>query len=47
MYQTSMFSATNLSPDKEHEITLTNGGPDPLWVDLDYIIVTSGDGDDS
>lgn len=43
-YQACMFSATDLSLDEEHEVVLTNIGPSGWFVDLDYVVVTDGNG---
>lgn len=47
-FQQLMFSATGLSKD-QHQLVLQNKytTTSPSWVDVDYILVTSGDGDPS
>lgn len=46
LFQQLMFSATNLSED-QHQLVLENRytTPNPSWVDVDYILVTSGNED--
>lgn len=45
-FQQLMFSATGLGKD-QHQLVLQNKytTASPSWVDVDYILVTSGDGD--
>ncbi|KAI0091114.1 hypothetical protein BDY19DRAFT_886314 [Irpex rosettiformis] len=45
-FQQLMFSATNLN-NVQHQLVLKNTytTTGPSWVDVDYILVTSGDGD--
>ncbi|KAH8827747.1 hypothetical protein DL96DRAFT_1115101 [Flagelloscypha sp. PMI_526] len=42
-FQQVLYSKTGLSPNQEHEVTLTNG-INPDYVDIDFIVATLGDG---
>ena len=45
VFQVPIFSETELAK-MQHEMTLQNvpGPPDFTWVDVDYVVITAGDG---
>lgn len=48
LFNQLLFSQDGLDLDKQHQVVLRNQYTtvDPSWVDVDYMIVTSGDGNE-
>ncbi|GJE94534.1 hypothetical protein PsYK624_107040 [Phanerochaete sordida] len=48
-FQQMLFNQTGLSPSQEHHISLSNtpSSSTLAYTDLDYVVITAGDGDDS